>query len=53
MPNENLRFKSEYQGFEDDYVAEMLKMRLSFSRANFDQVRLRFAMQLRSSKEVA
>lgn len=53
MPNENVRFKSEYQGFDDDYRAEMLKIRLSFSRANFEQVRLKFAIHLRYAQEFA
>ncbi len=49
MSKENAKFVSEYHGFDDDYKAEMLKMRLGFSRANFEQVRFKFAMQLRNN----
>ena len=52
MLNENVQFKSEYHGFDDDYKAEMLKLRLGFSRANFEKVRFKFAMQLRAAEFV-
>lgn len=53
MLNENARFVSEYHGFDDDYKAEILRMRLCFTRANFEQVRFRFQMQTRNSAEIA
>ncbi len=53
MSGENTKFISEYHGFDDDYKAEMLRMRLSFSRANFEHVRFKFAMQLRNNASVA